>query len=192
MNRIFSALILSLAFSFSGFAQDKAQIKKGFIQYQALLKSGEYEKSMDYVYPGLFQVVPRAQMTQAMKSMLNNPMMEIELGKVENLEVADSKKVEDEYFAVMSYSTNMSFKMNANSPEEKAAMTAQLKANFEQKYGAENVTYDKESGFFSVKMTERAVAISPNNKDSWTYLNLQEGQEQIMMKILPPEIAKSL
>lgn len=188
MTRIAALLLISFLSLNSSSAQSEKAIRAGFEKYQNLIKEGDLKASMDYIYPKLFTVVPKDQMLNTLKTTMENPMMEIKFGDLSITDVQKAKKVGSEYFAILKYKTSMQLKLKAQSPEMAKMMNQQLMTGFTQKYGAENVSLDEASGFFTVKLSETAVAVSNDGKSNWTYLSLQEGQEQLMAQILPQEI----
>lgn len=188
MTRIAALLLISFLSLNSTSAQSEKAIRAGFEKYQNLIKEGDLSASMDYIYPKLFTIVPKDQMLQVLKSTMDNPMMEIKFGDLSITDVQKAKKVGSEYFAILKYKTSMQLKLKAQSPEMAMMMNQQLMAGFSEKYGAGNVSLDEASGFFTVKIIETAVAVSNDGKNNWTYVSLQEGQEQLMAQILPQEI----
>lgn len=191
MRTIISLVFCTLIIN-SGFAQSEDAIRKGFKQYQDYLKAGDYEKSMDLVYPKLFDLVPKATLLQIIESTFNNPSLEIVMGDGKILEIGKAQKVNGEYFSFISYESVLKMKANASGEAEQEAMNAQLKTGFEKNYGAENVSFDEKTGFFTIKVKEQALAISANGKDSWTFLTLQKNQLTLMEQILPAEILEQV
>ncbi len=187
LSLVFCTFLLNI-----GFAQSEDAIRKGFKKYQDFLKAGEYEKSMDLVYPKLFDLVPKSTLLDAIKSTFNDPNLEIEMGDGKILEIGKAQKVEGEYFSFISYESVIKMKANASGEAEQEAINVQLKANFEENFGANNVSYDEETGFFTIKVKEQSLAISPNGKDSWKFLTLQKNQLMLMEQILPAEILEQV
>jgi hypothetical protein len=72
--------ILFLTISTIGIAQDyKNELKKEFNDYLSTIVNMEFEKSMEYIVPEFFEIVPKSQMIKVMKQAFNNPGVEIEI-----------------------------------------------------------------------------------------------------------------
>ena len=70
MKQKFTLLLLAISLSINVFAQtDKKEITTTFNAYKTTLDSLQLEKSMDYIYPKLYEIIPKEQLVAALKKL---------------------------------------------------------------------------------------------------------------------------
>ena len=166
-------------------------IRTDFSSYLNLIKDGEFDKAMDYLIPEFFEIVPRDQMIQVLEETFNSPELEFELKDPKILNVGAAKKVEDKFYSKLKYSNRMDIKFKreeGETKEDKEFTNNILKISFEETFGAENVTYNSETGFFEIYEEKSAISISNNGINDWKFLVLEKEQNAILEKLVPQEI----
>jgi len=188
--------ILFLTICTIGIAQDyKKNIESEFSEYLSSIVDMEFEKSMEYITPEFFEIVPKSQMINLMEQTFNNPSMEFEIKNPKILSVNDSQKIENKFYSLLTYSNQMNMKINNEEEEtedEKKMRINMTKLSFQQTFGAENVKYNEETDFFEIQSQKDVYAISENGKTDWKFLVIEKKQKIILDKILPKELADKI
>ncbi len=187
IKKILFSLTFSLLIVSSAFAQ--TSIESTFNEYQLTLKEGKFDQSLDYIYPSLFELVPRETMLQIVTSMFSNPMMDIKMGKIDIQEITDPKIIEEKYYSIIYFDSEMEMKLNLPDSIDQNFANTQLKTDFDQSFGEDNVSFNEETGYFFVKAASKAVAVSADGKSDWKFLNIMDNQEALMRMVLPAELA---
>ena len=113
---IFSVLFLII--SSTGNAQDyKKTIEIEFTEYLNSIVNKNFAKSMDYVIPEFFEIIPKSQMIKVMEQTFNNPSMEFELKNPKIISINDAQKIAEKFYSLLSYSNQMNMKIR-NEGEE--------------------------------------------------------------------------
>ncbi|MES2829796.1 MAG: hypothetical protein V4687_16680 [Bacteroidota bacterium] len=185
-------LLLLLACSTTLFAQDyKANVKQSFSTYYKYLVAGEFEKSMDYLPPAIFAVVPRAQMVTALKSVMTNPEIQIRLTSFEIKEILDKRKIDTANYVKIRYVGGITMKMKGDSTEtvqERENRLNATKTALENSFGSGNVGLELKTETFTVTTTKNSWGISKNGITDWKFVLVDPSQRLILEKILPKEI----
>src|SRR5688572_12692243 len=98
MFRLIS-IFVSIAFSSSLFAQSyKDSIEAQFLRYTDLLIKKDFARSTDYINPGFFKFVPKAQLITIIEKTYNNPAFDFNIENPEIVSIGDSKTVAENSF----------------------------------------------------------------------------------------------
>lgn len=197
MKTIKSLLTVCLfAICLVGLAQDyKQNIEGEFTEYLNSIVNMEFEKSMGYITPEFFEIVPKSQMIQVMEQTFNNPTMDFEIKNPKILAINDFQKIEDKYYTLLTYSNQMDIKMRSEEEEtedEKKMRLNLTKTAFEQTFGLDNVKYNEETEFFEIQSQKDVYAISINGETDWKFLVIEKNQKMILEKILPKELSEKI
>lgn len=169
----------------------KTEIRSDFTAYLDALTKKQFEKSTAYLVPGLFEIIPKAQMIKAMEQAFNNPDMEFELKDSRILSVNDSKLIQQKYYAMMTYSNMMNMRFKAEKGEtvqDKKDRIEMLRESMAQTFGEKNVTYNSATDYFEIYSEKEVYAISDNGKTEWKFLVLEKNQKALLEKLLPAEL----
>ncbi|MCX2682077.1 hypothetical protein OOZ15_19160 [Galbibacter sp. EGI 63066] len=188
--------ILFLTIFSVGIAQDyKKEIESEFTEYLNSIVNMEFEKSMEFITPEFFEIIPKSQMINLMEQTFNNPSMEFELKNPKILKINDAQKIENKYYALLTYSNQMNMKINSEEEEtedEKKMRINMTKLSFEQTFGSDNVKYNEETGFFEIQSQKDVYGISENGQTDWKFLVIEKKQKVILEKILPKELIEKI
>ena len=191
-----SLTIILLTVCTIGIAQDyKKNIESEFTEYLNSIVNMEFEKSMEYITPEFFEIVPKSQMLKLMEQTFNNPTMEFEIKNPKILSVNDFQKIENKYYSLLTYSNQLNMKMNSEEEEtedESKMRINMTKLSLEQTFGSENVKYNERTDFFQIQSQKDAYAISENGKTEWKFIVIEKEQKMILDKILPKELAEKI
>lgn len=185
-------LLFFIVLSTATFAQDyKASVKQSFTTYYKHIIAGEWDKSMDYLPPAMFKIVPRAQLIATFESLMNNPDMQIKLTGFEIKDVYDIRKIDTAHYVKIKYVGGMTMKMKADSAETKDQKETRLnltKAALANTFGSESVSLNVATEVFTIAPIKTSWAISKDGTKDWKFVNVEPKQRLIMEKLLPKEI----
>jgi hypothetical protein len=179
-------IVLVSIITFTSYGQTyKNDVKAQFLEYTELLMNKEYAKSIEYLNPAFFKVIPKAQLLKVMEQLYNNPEFDFELERPTLESVQDKKTIEGNDYVKFGYANYL--KMRFKSEDGKASDTTMIKNALEQQFGQGHVSYDLQTGFYRVLVYKKVIANSADNK-KWTFVVIEEKQKPILEKILPKEL----
>lgn len=191
---IFSVLFLII--SSTGNAQDyKKTIEIEFTEYLNSIVNKNFAKSMDYVIPEFFEIIPKSQMIKVMEQTFNNPSMEFELKNPKIISINDAQKIEEKFYSLLSYSNQMNMKIRNEGEEtedEKKMRIGLTQLSFEKNFGSQNVKYNKETDFFEILVEKQVYSISKDGKKDWKFLVIEKKQKVLLEKLLPKELVEKI
>ena len=195
-----SSLILLLALMFNAFCSIEAQnvnenIEKGFVEMQSAIMNKDFKKSVEYIADELFKVIPKDQLISVLELTFNNPQMEIELSLPENISISIQMKEGGKYYSILSFPSIQKIRLldpNGLPLSKDDEKVISMRSAFESVAGADNVTFDDESMFFTVIIDQKAVAISENGKVGWKYMNFDKSQATLFEQLLPKTVIEKL
>jgi hypothetical protein len=197
MKRILILLILVSNLTLGQTSENyKENINKDFVQYNDLILNQEFEKSMDYMLPEFFEIIPRNQMVLLMKQVYNNPDLIFKMDKPQGIFYSEPKKIEEKYYSEITYSYDIKMKFNnieVSEDEEQNELTKNLtKLQLEKTFGSGNVKFNEETEFYEIHSMKNAFGISENGTSNWKFVVVEEKQKFILEKILPKELTEKL
>ena len=181
---------LTLFFCVIGFGQGvevQSEIKEDFSNYYKLISEKKIDDALNYLNPKLFELIPREQMKNLMETVYKMPNIEYKTGIPTFLKFEELKKIENENYVKFFIISpiEMKFKDIENTEEKISQMTK----NFEMKFGAGNVKFDKESGFYKINAEKIIIANSKNNLSEWKFVTVDNPKMKILLeKIIPSEL----
>lgn len=179
-------ILVSILFALPGslFAQSyKDSIKAQFLRYADLLVKKEFVKSADYINPGLFKVVPKAQFIGVMEKTYNNPVFDYNIEGIEIISMGDSKTIDGQSFVKLKYSNYLTMQFKGEAIQD----TTSTKEALEAEFGQGNVTYNASTDTYRIFVIENVVANSVN-KRKWTFIVMQEKLKPILKRFIPKEL----
>ncbi|MBN7812978.1 hypothetical protein J0A68_18625 [Algoriphagus sp. H41] len=177
-------------------SDSKENLQKSFLAYNKLIIDQEFEKSLDYMLPEFFEIVPRSQMVTLMNQIYQNPDLDFEMGEPTIGEVGDIRQIEGKYYSEISYSYDIKMRFNnmeKSDDEEQNRMNQNLlRLALEKTFGPGNVVYDEESTDYNIHSIKNAYGISENGNSDWKFVVVEKDQKFILEKLLPKELTQNL
>lgn len=173
----------------------KDNIKQSFDEFNKLIISGEFDKSMDYVPEAMFKIVPRASLVAVFEQLMTNKEMEFKFLDFKITEIGDSKKIDTSYYVLVKYTGTMTMKFNpekTETPEAKSNRMSMTKTALANVFGSDNVKLDEATETYTLSPRKNSWAISKNGQTDWKFVNVEPGQRLIMEKILPRELIEAV
>lgn len=146
-------------------AQSKKEVAALLDEYEQLMLNREWKKSMDYMYPTLFDIVPREMMENAIVTTFSDTsVLKMAIVELELIEVGEIKKDDTVSYAFAQYEMVMTMSMTNNLSED---FMATLKAQMAGQYGDENVWSVGKTLFI---MTNNRIAVMKNIGEDRLYM----------------------
>jgi hypothetical protein len=182
-------LLLLIVFPLSVSAQHKTEITKTFNTYFSHMESGDVLKSLDYMHPGLFDIVPREQLAAVIKESLANPQFEIDMkdGKV----VSVSKEVvyENIRYALVNYSFNMIVKLESSAD---STMMQMMKQSFTEQFGEDKVVVNESDKTITIHQNSYLYAVNDPSFGGWKFLEKNDQLKEISDRIIPARVSQAI
>ena len=168
-----------MAFSFTAaiFAQQDTALIKRLNELISATHAMDFGKILDYTYPKVFTIVPKAQLLEAIKSSLHTDGISLQF---------DSLKIDSLYpvftlsggrYAKIASSMKMRMKIKFppedSTAESKKEYTEVIEMTMESQFGAENVHTDG-TGYISIRMEASMVAVKDEYAREWCFVTLKE------------------
>jgi len=170
------------------YAQDSKEAIKQFNAYSQLVLDKEFDKALDHVHEGIFEIAPREQMKEILEQTFNNNMMEVEMSMPEVKGVSATKKIENTHYIKFISKNIVKMRFSTQAIGEGEAAINQVKQGLVAQFGEENVAYDSVTRFFSVTAVKPVIATSTDKKD-WKFVTIDSEQLIPMLeKFIPKEI----
>lgn len=171
------------------FAQSETeQIKQTVVEYMAIVENKDYQKTMDYLYPKLFEIVPKSIMKEALQKQAENTDVVIEIDNSTIQKVSKILLVNGVKYALVDYSFLMTMII---SEKDKDGLET-MKVLFEAKYGKEKVVLNREKRTLGINVSSAAYLIRDPQYDGWKFLERKEEMLPLLGKILPKKVLKKL
>lgn len=172
------------------------EIATTFRAFFEATEAKDAKKLMEYIYPKLFEFVPKEVLLQAMEKAFqdNEIIMSIQNSKVSH--ISNEITIDQIKYAIISYSFVMGMETNErkkDNPDDEASdndfsalkMTSEILA---EQYGKKNVFYNKEEEKIKVNVVTKAIAIKENDATGWTFIEYKPSQVTVLEQMIPKEI----
>lgn len=177
-------------------SENQQSIKSDFISYLDAIISKDFDKSMDYIIPEFFDLIPKSMMIDIMEETFNNPEMEFDLKEPKIMYLGKIKNVEGRYYSKLKYSNLMDVKFIDDEEEEETTevegeeemLHSLMMLSFEKTFGKGNVTYDETNNIYKILSKKDVIAISDNGKSDWKFLVIEEAQRFLLEELVPKQV----
>ncbi|MFK7951114.1 MAG: hypothetical protein AB8G11_26270 [Saprospiraceae bacterium] len=175
-------LLIFSAIGFQATAQElKEEIRKATEEYIEINQKLDVDGIMEKVYPKIFDIVPKEAFKQQYKQLFESEEMLVGFGSFFITDILDKTvKYKGETFGIVRYKFDMTMKFKDNSADE------YILAAFNEQYGEDKVSYDKETSTFSLNMDSEMFAIKSDGK--WYFLENKPELEAIIGQLIPDEV----
>jgi hypothetical protein len=189
--RVIIALLICLS-CFRGYSQDeKAQITADISSYMNLFEKGEYEKTVNFIYPKLLTFVSADQLAAGFKNIFNNPDFTFKFSNSKIGNIGDIRIIKDEKFALVEYSYTMTMFIKDNDATKLKDRFSML-ATYQKTYGEENVKYDTVADKYEIAIIKKMYAINSPPSKEWKFVDAEKSKKPFLSKILPAELLTDL
>ena len=163
------------------------EIENQFIGFTNDFINKNYDSYLKKMNQTFFEKIKKEDFVAMMKSSYENPMFSIKSEPVIIKSISNIEKIKDNYYAEISYSSNIDFELNDNlSEDQKNILNQKFLESFNLVYGEKNVKNVK-VGKIEIVAHKKAIANSNNNKD-WYFLIMEKRYYESVKDFYPKEI----
>jgi hypothetical protein len=163
-------------------------------EYMKLNDEMKLEQLMDYIYPKLFTIAPKAEILNAMKEGFSNEELSVELDSVKVEKIHPIFEIGDGSFAKVDYSMvmvmNVTFDGDRTNQADHVQKVKTIAETMKEKYGSKNVKVD-EKGIIRIWEKNKMVAVKDEYAKEWSVVSLKE-EDPTMSKIFSKEVLDKL
>lgn len=193
---IFCFLILG---SFSAFSQtDKEDIRQIFADYSVHVVNKDNAKVVEFMHPGIFEMAPKEMLIELLDKTYADPLIKVELGDMKLDSISDNMIFDgNNKYAEIFHSFKMQMQILPENETPEAMEEAReggdfTNGMFQEMYGEDNVTFDRESVTFDILINSRTLAIKDQKTIDWKFMELKENTMPMLKNILPQKVLKQL
>lgn len=181
-----SFLLLFLSIFIFGRSQQKSEILPLVENMITYTHAGDYNKVLDQTYPKLFEMVPKEQMLEILRSSLKNEDFEIGFNKIDpDIRVFDVKEINGGKYAEVKYINSLSLKFFNEEMVDPAGMKGVLEASFP----GSKVSWNDNHKSFNIVFDARMMAISNQlTGGTWKFLNSSKNDVELVKLLLDEEV----
>ena len=181
-------IVCFLAIS-SAVAQDMNVLKVEALKAYKAGTSMNFDEIFETTYPKVFDLIPKEDMKQMMKQMMQNEQYSIKIvEKTPNFTFGELKKVGNKTFCLVDYDNEMHMTFVDPMEQEANMMIDLFKTNLE----ARSVTFDKKSNTFIILSRATLIAVSDEvTNGKWKFLN-KDKQNKLFATMFDEETKKAL
>lgn len=187
MKKIIFYFLILFTFHAASAQTDNDAIKKTFEEYFKTIEQQNNAKTLDYIYPKLFEQFPKEFMLKAMNETTNDTTTHIVMSNSVIKNVSKTLTIENIQYALIKYS----FTMTITETDKDDSIEFMLKL-FQGTYGKNNVLYDKSTKKIEVHIDNEAYAINHPEFQGWKFLEKKESMKPVLEKLLPKKVLKKL
>jgi hypothetical protein len=182
MNKL-KLMILVFGMGLTALAQNQKEVSQLLADYEKAMVERQWVKSLDYVYPALFDVVPREMMEEAIKTTFNDTA-DIQMGfeSMELLEVSDIYEEDEMSYSFAEYVMVMTMTTAGEKSDEDMNT---LKAAIAMQFGEENVNVEENTLFITAN--NRMAVIRKTGEEKLYMLEIKPELKQIMESFMSEE-----
>jgi hypothetical protein len=182
-------------------ASSKEALNRDLERYIQLTEAGDFEQVMDYIYPGLYKLVPRQMLLDKFKEAFEGSDMSDYTDGFFVSDVSKPVEVEGMVFYKVKYVINLKAaahsslvqriiageEINYDEVDNEQEFMLQV---MEAVYGSGNVKYDANEACFRIQQMNEMLAVYENGFDTWKFIKYSSGP--MYKRIFPPKVVKKL
>lgn len=181
--------LLFLLTSVVTFAQDLTSLKNDAQKVFDYTIAKNYEATLDYTYPKIFEIISREKMLEALIGMLDNETMTITIENVRpDFTFSNEIIIDNAKYYVIEHNNKMTMKFKEELGEEKDFMLEYLT----QSMPNYKVSFDEKNQVFIVDGKAKIIAISDDvTKGTWKFINFN-GESPMLKQVLGETVLEKL
>lgn len=192
IKTIFSYLIpIVVILSCSGNSKNQAELINTFNEditiYFDHMNTENWDEMMNMTNPNLFTITPKERLIGLFKS-LKESGIAMNVSEIDVNEYSEIVNYKDTLYTKINYEGVLTMTLN----NQLMGNIEMFKQELYKTYPKESVVIDTENKKIIIEAEKEIVAMSTNNKQSWTYFEIQAGQEVILNKLIPSEVIPKL
>lgn len=171
------------------FAQsDEETLRKAFTDYFAVVEKKDNSATLDYMYPRVFELVPRDILQKTMDALYADTTVALNFDNYKVLSLSEPVEEKGVKYVLGGYTFRLWMQMK-NSEKEAANDYAVLE-NLKNTYGEDNVVYNEVNRTFRITCNNYMIAILDPEYNGWKFMERKASLKALMEKILPKKVIK--
>lgn len=188
VNIVFFLLLCSIGLAYG--QADTASIRIQLNEYFIATQGGDWETVVDMLYPPLFDQVSKADMIQTFQDLSGNGI-EFEMSDFRIINIKGPVQEEQKLFASVLYNARMNLRFTSIDYQAPSVI-AQLKQNFIDTYGEENVIHQPSDNSFDINARKSLYAIQSEGSGKWTFIESEALSNPVFQNLIPAAVANAL
>ena len=182
----------------SVFGQDLDGLKKSFNSYIKLIENKKLTKTVNYIYPKLFDIIPKKTLLKSLKLAQSDTTRRLHFYNSKVDKYSKFKIIDNTIYCFIEYSYKLDTEIQIEEDEESLEYMSrkeQIKLDlsiWKEKFGKRNVKYNKNDLSIKINAHGRVLAIFNLEFNSWKYLDAKKQFKKTYKKILPKKILKKI
>ena len=174
--------------------EEKEQLTKDLNAYMDALTLHDWERMLDLIYPGLFQLSSREEIKKSLENGMNSLDYKMEIQPAANVDIFPQYVEKDgKKYALISYTNNFTMIFNKKESEDDLRFKARMDYvyhKFKKRYPAGQVMQGSEPGIFHFRIPKYMLAVYIPEKQSYTFIDFSndEAHMETLKKILDSEV----
>ncbi|MGB1040856.1 MAG: hypothetical protein ACPGVD_08290 [Flavobacteriales bacterium] len=160
---------------------------RDFNKFFGHMNNEEWDKMMDMTNPQIFNIAPREALINMFKGQKGQGIS-MSINDIKINGYSDIMEFQGIYYTKISYEGTQRMELS----EAIMSKIDLFKSELYKSYDKDDVKIDLDNNVIQIDATKQIIATSLDEKKSWKYLEIQEGQEQVMLKMLPVEVYDKL
>ncbi len=165
---------------------DNQAIDKRTSSFLDLIKTKNYTKVLDYIYPELFKHTDKKSMFQVF-NLLEQAGIELQFNSFEVTEKKLIPSDNDIKYALIKYSMDMTLPLNTDDLKGIAAL---LVPSIQNSFGKENVEYNRAESYINVKGEKFLLGVEDPNYSDWMFIIYDDSFKSAIQKTIPANVNK--
>ena len=188
----FIVTMISAGTSHQMLAQSTEEIRVTFEAYLETVRNKDNPATIEYLYPGLFNIIPKETLLQVMNQLYSDSTVNVSYLDLSLTNVSDIIPHEEKAYALVSYSNKLQMQFITQPGEDDTeAMEMTLNA-FNNAYGKENVAYEADTQTFTIYSESDVYAIKDPAYDGWKFIEKKDNLQPILQQLIPAAISDKL
>lgn len=151
--------------------------------YFGYMNDRDYANMLSMTNPRLFEVVPRETMVNMFKSLYESGL-EMKVKDISPVSLSQIVKDGDDAYCQIKYEGQLTMTLS----QTLMANIEMFKTELYKSYNREDVKIEVEKNQIIIDSEKEIIAMSADNQKTWTYFELQEGQDEMLSKLIPQSV----
>lgn len=168
------SILLVILLDTTAFGQnDKDAIRKTFESYAQITQQKDNIKTLEYIYPKLFEYFPKDKLLEVMDNMYSDTTVHITFRDSQIKNISETLEIDGVKYAVLKYSYKMIFTILEEESDNEKGNLKLIDSTYEIfkiQYGKENVKLDKKNNQIEANLTREMYAINDPKLKDWKFL----------------------
>lgn len=151
--------------------------------YFGYMNDRDWENMLSMTNPRLFEVVPKETMINMFKSLYESGL-EMKVDDITPISLSNVVKYEKESYCKIKYQGVLTMTLS----QTLMSNIEMFKTELYKTYSEESITIDLQKNQIKIDAEKFIIAMTSDDEKTWNYFELQEGQEEMLSKLIPSEV----